>query len=128
MGKTYTVRAKRWKKGWELHIEGLGVTQVKKLTDAEAVARDYIALDLDASPQSFDLELAPDVGEDLNKEMRAARNAIDALAAAQLDAAASSRAVARRLRNEGLTGREIAVALRISPQRVSQLLKEGRSG
>jgi predicted transcriptional regulator len=42
---------------------------------------------------------------------------------AQERAAVSTRRVARRLRSEGLTGREIAVVLRVSPQRVSQLLR-----
>src|SRR5258708_2791163 len=46
--KTYKVRAKRWARGWELHIEGLGVTQSHSLRDAEMMAEDYIMLDTDA--------------------------------------------------------------------------------
>lgn len=38
----YNVIAKRWKHGWELHIEGLGVTQSKTLATADAMVRDYI--------------------------------------------------------------------------------------
>ena len=37
--KTYQVRAKRWEHGWELHIEGVGVTQSRTLWDAEDMAR-----------------------------------------------------------------------------------------
>lgn len=122
MRRTYRVRAKRWAKGWELHIEDVGVTQAKKLNDAEAMAKDYIALDLDIPEDSFDVEIVPDVGEDLNQEMREARSALLAASAAQEDAATSSRKVVQRLQNEGLSGREIATALAISPQRVSQLL------
>ena len=33
--RTYSVRAKRWEHGWELHIEGVGVTQSHGLKDAE---------------------------------------------------------------------------------------------
>ncbi len=39
--------------------------------------------------------------------------------------AAQSRATARRLRQAGLSGRDIAKVLNVSPQRVSQLLRTG---
>src|SRR5438067_4186011 len=46
---TYTVRAKRWAHGWELHIDGEGVTQARSLAAAERQVRDYLSLlhDLD---------------------------------------------------------------------------------
>src|SRR6059036_2816628 len=47
---TYKVRAKGWTRGWELHIEGIGVTQSHSLGEAESMVRDYIALDLDVAP------------------------------------------------------------------------------
>jgi hypothetical protein len=39
---TYVVRAKRWAHGWELHIDGIGVTQSRTLDGAEQMVRDYI--------------------------------------------------------------------------------------
>jgi hypothetical protein len=57
---TYNVVAKRWLHGWELHIEGLGVTQSRNLADAEAMARDYVALDLDVAEDSFDVSVTPE--------------------------------------------------------------------
>ena len=39
---TYTVRAKRWKHGWELHIDGIGVTQSRNIDGVEQMVRDYI--------------------------------------------------------------------------------------
>ena len=51
------MRAKQWARGWELHIVGLGVTQSRSLRDAEGMARDYIALDTEAPPESFVVEL-----------------------------------------------------------------------
>jgi hypothetical protein len=39
---TYNVTAKRWKHGWELHIDGVGVTQSRTLDTAEQMVRDYI--------------------------------------------------------------------------------------
>jgi hypothetical protein len=64
---TYTVLAKRWKRGWELHIDGVGVTQSRTLNDAEAMVRDYIALDTGAAPDSFNVELLPEVGHGLDE-------------------------------------------------------------
>ncbi|MCD0450366.1 hypothetical protein LO762_14360 [Actinocorallia sp. API 0066] len=118
----YTVRALRWERGWELHIEGVGVTQVRRLTEAEATARDYIALELDIPPDTFSVLLVPSVGESLDEEMRAAREATAAAQSAAAEAARSTRTVACKLKREGLTGREIATVLHVSPQRVSQLL------
>jgi hypothetical protein len=39
---TYSVRARRWAHGWELHIDGIGVTQSRNLDGAEQMVRDYI--------------------------------------------------------------------------------------
>lgn len=40
---TYKVIARRWELGWELHIDGIGVTQVATLASARRVIRDYVA-------------------------------------------------------------------------------------
>lgn len=123
--KTYTVRAKRWARGWELHIEGLGVTQSHTLRDAEMMARDYIELDTGAAPESFAVAITPEIGDGLDALAREAREATTAADRAQRDAAVRARDVARRLREAGLNGRDIARVLDVSPQRVSQLLKTG---
>jgi hypothetical protein len=57
--KTYKVRPKLWERGWELHIDGMGVTQSRSLRDAEGMARDYIALDTEVPPESFVVEIVP---------------------------------------------------------------------
>lgn len=124
MTETYKVVAKRWKRGWELHIDGVGVTQVKKLTDAEAMVRDYIALDLDVAPDAFNVEIAPDVGPDLGGRIARAKKATADAERAQEAAASENRQVVDCLKREGLTGREIAQVLQVSPQRVSQLWRE----
>ena len=126
--KTYKVGAKRWARGWELHIEGLGVTQSHTLRDAEVMARDYIELDTGEPAGSFAVEITPEIGGGLDGEVKAARAAVAEADAAQRQAAARSRDTARRLRGAGLTGRDIAAVLQVSPQRVSQLLKDSRGG
>jgi hypothetical protein len=50
---TYRVRAKRWKHGWELHIEGVGVTQSRTLWDAGEMARDLISRREDLPGDAF---------------------------------------------------------------------------
>jgi len=39
---TYRVAAKRWAKGWELNIEGVGVTQARRPAEFREMARDLI--------------------------------------------------------------------------------------
>jgi DNA-directed RNA polymerase specialized sigma24 family protein len=121
--KTYKVHAKRWARGWELHIDGVGVTQSHGLADAAGMARSYIAMTRNIAADSFNLDVAPEVGDGLDEAATAARVAVRAAEEAQRGAAARSRKVAQQLRDKGLTGRDIAALLHLSPQRVSQLLR-----
>lgn len=121
--KTYEVTAKRWARGWELHIAGVGVTQSHGLYDAERMVRDYIELDL--GTHSFDVVITAALDRKLDARIRAARKATADAAEAVEAAARRSRDVASELKEAGLTGRDIAVVLGVSPQRVSQLLAPG---
>jgi hypothetical protein len=120
--KTYTVHAKRWERGWELHVDGVGVTQSHGLTDAPSMVRSYIQMMTGNAPDTFDIDVIPHIGSGLDEAARGARDAVRQAEEAQRRAAAKSRSVARRLRAQGLSGRDIAAVLRVSPQRVSQLL------
>jgi len=122
------VRAKRWEHGWELHIEGVGVTQSHGLKDAEMMVRDLISRRLGVPEDSFRVEVTPEIGNGLDERATAARAAVRAAASAQQEAAAQSREAARMLQHAGLTGRDIAAVLQVSPQRVSQLLKDPGEG
>lgn len=125
---TYTVRAKRWEHGWELHIDGVGVTQSHGLKDAEMMARDLISRRLGVPEDAFSVEITPEIGGGLDERATAARAAVHAAASAQQKAAAQSREAARMLHRAGLTGRDIAAVLQVSPQRVSQLLRDQAGG
>jgi hypothetical protein len=124
---SYRVRAKLWDHGWELHVDGVGVTQSHGLTDAKEMARSYIAMMTDAPIDSFEVEIMPEVSG-LDLAVHEARAAVREAERAQREAAAQSRALARELRSRGLSGRDIAVVLGVSPQRVSQLLNAPDSG
>jgi len=120
---TYNVTARHWKHGWELHIEGVGVTQSRNLAEAETMVRDYVESLTGTDVGDAVVVISPEVGDGLDEEVRAAREAVAAADLATREAAARSRKVARDLRQAGLSGRDIAAILRVSAQRVSQLLK-----
>lgn len=117
---TYTIRAKRWSGGWELHIEGIGVTQVRSLARAEQQARDYLETLLDIDTSDAEVMVVPELGG-LEEQVRAAREHTRAAEAAQRAAAQEAREVARRLRAEGLSVTDTATVLGVSRGRVSQL-------
>jgi len=117
---TYDVIAKRWDRGWELQIAGVGVTQSRRLSEAEGMVRDYIVLD--RGNHEFEVRITPELAPTLEREVRRARKATTDAAQMVESAAVRSREAARHLRDEGLTGRDIAIVLGVSPQRVSQLL------
>jgi len=123
MSNTYKVDARRWDHGWELHVEGVGVTQSKSLHSAARIAREYISLVQGISDEStIEVEILPKIDNALGKEVIAARTAVHELAERQRQVAALSRAAAKDLAGSGLSGADIAVVLDVSPQRVSQLL------
>jgi len=119
--KTYAVTAKRWARGWELHIEGIGVTQSHGLADADEMARDYIADAEEVSPDSFAVNITPEVGGGIDAAVKAARGAMKAAEEAQKVAAAQVRQAVVQLKAAGLTGADVAAYLGVSAQRVSQL-------
>jgi DNA-directed RNA polymerase specialized sigma subunit len=119
----YDVTARHWKHGWELRIDGVGVTQSRNLAEAQTMVRDYVESLTGADANDAVVVIRTEVGDGLDEEARAAREAVAAADKATRDAAARSRKVARDLRQAGLSGRDIAAVLQVSAQRVSQLLK-----
>jgi DNA-directed RNA polymerase specialized sigma subunit len=99
------------------------VTQSRSLADAEEMARDYIALDLDVPEDSFDVRITPEVGGGMDEKVIQTREQINAASQAQSRAAESSRALVSELRELGLSGKDMAAVLGITPQRVSQLAR-----
>lgn len=117
--KTFQARVKPWRRGWEIHIDGLGVTQARRLSEVEERTRDYI--DSLTGHADAGVELSYDLGE-LSNNVTAAQQATRAAAEAQQDAAAQNRRAAADLRAAGLSVSEVAIIMGVSPSRVSQLL------
>jgi hypothetical protein len=86
------------------------------------MARDYLAMDLGGSPEDYNVVVTPELDGNLATEAEAARDAVRKAEQAQRDAAVQSRAIARRLKAAGFSGADIAAVLRVSAQRVSQLV------
>jgi DNA-directed RNA polymerase specialized sigma24 family protein len=117
---TYTVMAKRWKHGWELHIDGIGVTQSKTLATADQMVRDYIETLTDTDVSGAEVVITPELGA-LGEKVTTVRAQVDAAERAQRDAAAAKRRLADDLRAAGLSVSDTAEILGVSRGRVSQL-------
>lgn len=119
---TYNVTAVQWSGGWELHIDGVGVTQCRTLDHAEEMVRDYLRLDDHADWAGAEVAVVPDL-DGLEKEIAEARAEIATASELQRRAAEHSRSVARALRERGLSVTDTAVVLGVSRGRVSQLVR-----
>lgn len=124
----FTAHATRWARGWELHIDGVGVTQSRTLRDAKAMIRDFIALDLGKDISEDDIELTVELGDSLDEAVRQVQVLNQRAAATQAEAAVLARSVVQRLLGKAhLSGADAAVVLGVSPQRISQLASGGRT-
>jgi hypothetical protein len=117
---TYAVTARRWKHGWELHIDGVGVTQSRTLATADQMVRDYIETLTDQDVSTADVVITPELGA-LGKKVTTVRAQVDAAERAQRDAAKAKRELADDLRAAGLSVSDTAAILGVSRGRVSQL-------
>jgi DNA-directed RNA polymerase specialized sigma subunit len=126
--KTYTVEAVRDGKWWILRtVEAPGaVSQVRKLSQAEEYIREAFSYTTGEPDDTFTVQVVPQFPDRVAAEIAGAKSALADLDRRQRAAAVLSRAAARDLLAEGLTGAEVAKVLRVSPQRVSQLVRDSR--
>jgi predicted RNase H-like HicB family nuclease len=124
----YTVRARRVGGWWALDVEGVpgAHTQVRRIDQAEEMAREAIAGVLDRAPGSFEILVAPEVPAAVRNMVDRAAKARSDAAQAQDAAAQLTRDAAQRLVDEGLTVRDAGVLLGVSHQRIAQLVRHSR--
>ena len=117
------VVARRWARGWELHVTNVGVTQSKSLARARQDVADYVELMTGHVPSevSFRYQLGA-----MDRRIGRLRTARRQAAAAQQTAADLARELVADLRELGLSGDDIARVMEVSPQRVSQLTSQRR--
>ncbi|PDQ36489.1 MAG: hypothetical protein B5766_00660 [Candidatus Lumbricidophila eiseniae] len=123
MTTTYAVTAERSGRFWALEIpEVEGYTQVRSLTDAEPMARDCISFLTNVPPNSFDITVTVKLPTTVQQHLKDSHTLAEQAATAQAQAAAESRAAIRELHQQGLSLKEIGLALGISRQRAHQLV------
>jgi hypothetical protein len=122
--KTYTAVCERVGGWWEITVPELDgrTTQTKRLDQVDQAVRSLVSLMVDVPAASFDVVVQPNLPDSTSEEVRRARE-LRSEADRMADAASrATREAARGLAGLGLTVRDIGATLRITPQRVSQLL------
>jgi len=120
------VIAKQWDHGWELHVDGVGVTQVRTLATAVQQVVDFVeTMDGDNAWPAVErdlIEIVPELPDDVVGKAVGARMMLHDAEVAMTEAAAASREVARALREDcGLSVTDTAFIMGVSRGRVSQL-------
>lgn len=116
------ITAHRWSGGWELHLNGEPITQVRTLAKAEQQVRDYLdTVEPEVDHSALPITVIPELGA-LGDKVAAAREATAAAAAAVGAAAKRSRATAQALHDAGFSVTDSAAILGVSRGRVSQLV------
>ena len=123
--KTYHVDAYQDDKWWSLQVQELpnAISQVKSLDQADEWIREAINIVSDEPEDSFDVEIIPVVGEELEAALAEAREFAAEQAQFQQRMVRMSRSVALDLSKLLTKGKDIAAIVKVSPQRVSRLLK-----
>jgi hypothetical protein len=120
----YNVTAKRWKHGWELHVEGIGVTQSKTLATADQMVRDYIESLTDrVLPDDAVITISPELGA-LGEKVTTMNELYAQADRTEREASQTKVTLVYELRGEGYSVTDMAVILGVSRGRISQLLQE----
>ena len=119
---TYTVTVTREDGWWMVAVPELDLlTQARKYSEVERMARSVIAMSRDIPHDSFSLDITvPEVAEAIT----AMRVAEEAAESARLLAAAARRVAAQRAYETTASYREAGALIGLTHQRVEQLVKE----
>jgi DNA-directed RNA polymerase specialized sigma24 family protein len=118
----YTGRAWRENGWWVIDVDDVGATQARTLDKVDHMARSLVA-DLTGAPyESVAVAVTIDLPPAVAEQLAALRAKTDQAAAQALEASElQARLVHTLAADEGLTGREIAAILKVTPGRVSQI-------
>jgi hypothetical protein len=128
---TYTARCRRSGRWWAIEVPEVNggiYSQARRLDGVEAMARDAIALTLDVSPTTFEVDVVPVLPEEWETELEEAREARRSAAAAERLAQAALDRVVRRLIDAGLTVRDVGALLGLSYQRIAKRANRSAAG
>lgn len=121
----YEIHVRRDDGWWVVRIPAIdGVTQARRLEDIAAEARDFIVLDQDVAPSSVEIDITSIVvcDHEFVAAIRDVTTTREAAKAAEADAMAKTRDLARALADAKVPVRDIGEALGLSHQRAHQLV------
>lgn len=127
---TYRVTAERTPTGWwALEVPEVGaVSQVRRIDQIEDEMREAVAYLAGVDESEVQFEIDPVLSPELQARAAEVRSLHAAAEEASARAAAASREVARSLRAQGLSVRDVGTVMDVSPQRVSQLTSARSAG
>src|SRR5690625_383006 len=119
---TIVAEATRSGEWWAVDVPELPglFTQAKRLDQIPTMVEDAAAL-LGKNISASDVQVQAELSPEIRTLVERARSTRDASRKAEAEASATSRAAVARLRSEGLTVRDVAKLIGVSPQRVSAL-------
>jgi len=123
----YTSRAHREGEWWIAQCEEVpgAISQVKRLNEAPEAQREAIAFVADVEPETVEVWIVAAVTPEVDREIEQLRGLRAEVKEREARASELSRTIARQLKAEGYTVREIGLMLGLSYQRVDQLTKAG---
>jgi DNA-directed RNA polymerase specialized sigma subunit len=126
---TYRVTATRDGDWWSLvadDVQGREVaSQARRLDQADGAIREAIALVLDVDDDAFDVDVTPDLAHvEVSAETLEALDLRRAMAELSDQAHRRTPAAVAELRSAGLTVRDVAQLLGVTPSRISQIEKQ----
>jgi hypothetical protein len=119
--RVFKATATREGKWWVVDVQGVGVTQGRSAEEARVMAAGLVEAVLEIDEPVVEVEFA--VRAVPKDKIKKVRRLIEQANTAQQEAAKASRLVAAELHEAGLSGRDTAAVMGLSPQRVSQLLR-----
>jgi hypothetical protein len=119
-----TYEGRTWREGrfWAVEVRGVGVTQARRLSQVEEMARDLVAIMVRVPADTIHVEIRIELNEGVKAEVEEAKRLRTEAARLQEAATHASRAAAAHLRETGLSINDVGTLLGISYQRVHQLL------
>jgi hypothetical protein len=122
---TCIVSVTREGKWWLVAIPEIdGVTQARRLSEAERMAREYIAVTLDVPLDSFEVDLRIEnvAGVDVAGALAEIRDEREQVAALEIETREHARQLAKSLAAASIPVRDIGTMMGVSFQRAHQLV------
>lgn len=119
--KKFGAVAKREGKWWVVEVDGVGATQGRTTAEAQEMAEDLVTAMVEIAPTEFVVDIVYRLPGELAVEFEDARRQQRLAEDAQRNAATASRKLVQHVLAAGLSKRDAARVLGLSPQRISQL-------